>query len=121
MWKISPEGNLESLGQPKWKCWKENFWNLPDEGKEGCIMMEKPDTRRRQKYFGKEKDGDKVDWTLCTKCPDGDNWKWERSIANKEGFFTLKNKSNGKILTAYGEYNTVVKGNGCIFYLLVSD
>ena len=37
----------------------------------------------------------------CKECPNEDRWKWERNLALKNVWFTLKNKRNGKILTAY--------------------
>ena len=72
--------------------------------------MGEPDKYHRQKYLGiKEKDGFVVDWTFTEKCPEGDNWIWERSSCYKNGWFTLKNKNSGNLLTAPGQYNVVVK------------
>merc|ERR1711963_1363123 len=65
--------------------------------------------------MGKGKDDDKVDWTLCQNPPEGDNWKWERSTVKKSRRFTLKNISNGKFLTAPGQYNVIVKDDETYF------
>ena len=93
------------------------YLNFPDEGKEGYITIGELDEYQRQKYLGKEKDSDKVDLILSHKGekPEGDTWIWERSTTYRNGSFTLKNKHNGKILTAPGQCNVVVKDDETYF------
>ena len=104
LWRISHDGNLLNMHENIWRYSKRDGWILPDVGKEGYIKIGiKPDRYGNQDYLAKERDNDKVYLNPCKECPDGDIWKWERSIANKGGWFTLRNKSSGNLLTFYSQ------------------
>ena len=106
---------MKNYRESNWTYVKKGPWVIPEEGMEGHIKIGyEPDKFGNQYYLCKDSEQSRV-YVLteisltCTECPEGDRWKWKRST-NKNGWFTLQNKSNGLFLTAFDTGNLGLRG-----------
>ena len=83
-------------------------WKLPNEGQSGALKDANSDQilrflpNKSQEHF-----------EVILQLPDNDAFgqKWQRSEANKEGWFTLMCKENQEFLTAASSDLLIVSGN----------
>ena len=119
LWKNTPDGELENYCEANWKYCKKGPWVIPEEGMEGHVKIgHEHDEFGNQSYL--RIDSEKGAYmSVCKECPESDTWMWERST-NKNGWFTLKDKSNGLFLTAFDTGGLGVRGKHlkfrCVFF-----
>ena len=114
LWEITPDGKLKNYCESNWECCKRSPWVIPEEGKEGHVKIgHEPNEYGNQDYLRKDRENNRV-YVLTQKgCPESDAWKWKRST-NKNGWFTLQNKSDGRFLTAFDSGNLGLGGKNLI-------
>ena len=110
LWKTTSHGELKNYCESNWEGCKKSPWVIPEEGKEGNVKIgHEPNEYGIQDYLCKDREKSRVYMLPVREPPESDRWKWKRST-NKNGWFTLQNKSNGLFLTAFDTGNLGVEG-----------
>ena len=111
LWKTNPHSELENHRESN--CCKESPWVIPEEEKEGHVKIgHEPGKNGNQDYLCKDRENYRVYLLPRKECPESDVWMWKRS-KNKNGWFTLQNKSNGLFLTAFERGRLGLEGKKC--------